>query len=88
MGGLLLCSVFLAEINEYPEVNLLTAPSHNLREKFVYENKREFSTTQTVVPAGKELVRTAPFPVPEAVFRQHSSYPTTMIEIILILLSS
>lgn len=64
MGGLVLLSVFLAEINEYPEDNLLTAPSHNLRENFVYENKGVFITTQTVVSAGKDLVRTAPFPVP------------------------
>lgn len=75
MGGLLLCCVFLAEINEYPEDNLITALSHHLRENSVYRNKRGPITTQTVVPAGKEPARTSPFPVPYVFFRQHSPYP-------------
>lgn len=86
MGGLPLCSVFLAEINEYTEDNLLPAPSHHLRENFVYENKRIPITTQTVVPAGKEPVRTAPFPVPYV--KTHLILLSIMTEIILILLSS
>lgn len=76
MGGPLLLSVFLDEINEYPEDNLLTAPLHHLRENFVYENKRVSTTTQTMVAAGKEPVRTTPFPAFYVLFRHHSPCPS------------